>query len=91
MARMANNTQSARGPLTGGSSSPRRSRPRPRLAGPSRISSGWAVGCGWAALGRGDGDGARGVERSPPLLRRAGNARVIWGTAPPRRAASVRT
>ena len=76
-------TQLARGPPTGGSSSPRRSRPSSRLAGPSRIMSCRAVGPDGAALGRAHGDGARGVERHAARRRCGGpETGVRGGTAP---------
>jgi len=74
------NTQSARGPPTGGSSSPRRSRPSSRLAGPSTIviMSGRAVGH--------DGGGARPATAtgfgggSSRAARRSSGGPKPWGS-----------
>jgi len=61
MTRMAA-TQSAQDSPTGGSSSPRRSRPSSRLAGSRGITSAWSSATAGAALGRGSRDEVRGME-----------------------------
>ncbi len=75
---------SARDPRTGGSSSPRRSRPSSRLTGPSRITAtGSSAKTGAAARPRprrrGSGGGA---PHRPPLRQRGGKLGVRGGAAP---------
>ena len=66
------NTQSARDPRTGGSSSPCRSRPSSRLTGPSRITATGSSAMTGAALGRGPATGLGGWSTPPPAAPAAG-------------------